>query len=219
MARTSRTVVQIDRLRDQVYALIRDDLKSGDFLPGQRLVELELAEKYGVSRTPVREALFQLSREGLLNETDRGYTTPVFTKRDIFDRLEVKRLLGLRLAAYVAEGAKTADIKLMSKHHREEKDAHEANNIQAFNIANQQFRTQYYMMCENLLLSRCAMLVDDQFQIARNRIHEIAENREKTIYHDERLLAAVNAHDSAAASAEIESFLDFLAVYYAKQMA
>jgi len=45
-------------LRDQVYELIRDDMRSGVLTPGQRLVEVDLAEKYGVSRTPVRERCF-----------------------------------------------------------------------------------------------------------------------------------------------------------------
>src|SRR5580704_1506303 len=45
MARGARVVVQADRLRDQVYELIRDDMRSGVLTPGQRLVEVDLAEK------------------------------------------------------------------------------------------------------------------------------------------------------------------------------
>ena len=50
-------IVQSERLRDQIYKLIRDDLRTGALAPGERLVEVNLAKKLGVSRTPVREAL------------------------------------------------------------------------------------------------------------------------------------------------------------------
>jgi DNA-binding GntR family transcriptional regulator len=216
MAQAARAVVQVERLRDQVYQLIRDDLKSGDFAPGQRLLEVELAERYGVSRTPVREALFQLSRDGLLADSERGYTAPVYTRKDIFDRLEVKRLLGPRVAEHVASTATPLQIKLLGKIHDHEKAAHQAGNVRAFNEANHQFRSQYYAMCDNELLARCALLIDDQFGIARNRIHELDENRQLTVDHDQQLLAAVTAHDPKAAVAEIERFLDFLAAYFAK---
>ncbi|WP_141118825.1 winged helix-turn-helix domain-containing protein, partial [Pandoraea sp. PE-S2R-1] len=51
------------RLRDRIYDAIRDLVEHGKLLPGQRLTEAHLAERFGVSRTPVREALFQLARE------------------------------------------------------------------------------------------------------------------------------------------------------------
>jgi DNA-binding GntR family transcriptional regulator len=216
MARAARVVVQVERLRDQVYQLIRDDLKSGGFAPGQRLLEVELAERYGVSRTPVREALFQLSRDGLLSGNERGYTAPIYTKKDVVDRLEVKRLLALRVAEHVAAGAQPLQIKRLTKFLDQQKSANAAVNIPAFNEANHEFRAQYHSMCENRLLARCAQLVDDQFEVARNRIHELEENRQLSIEHDERLLSAIAAHDAKAAVKIIEGFLDFLEVYYAE---
>jgi GntR family transcriptional regulator, rspAB operon transcriptional repressor len=214
MARGARFVVQVERLRDQVYQLIREDLKSGGFAPGQRLLEVELAERYGVSRTPVREALFQLSRDGLLAETERGYTAPVYSEKDIVDRLEVKRLLGPRVAAHVAAEARAPQIRTLTKLHEHEKTAHAAGDVRAFNEADNQFRSQYLSMCKNALLARCAALVDDQFEIARNRIHEREDNRQATLDHERRLLAAIAAHDSEAARLEEEAFLDFLSAYF-----
>jgi DNA-binding GntR family transcriptional regulator len=210
------SVVQVERLRDQVYQLIRDDLKSGEFSPGQRLTEIELADRYGVSRTPVREALFQLSRDGLLADSERGYTAPVYSRKDLFDRLEVKRLLGPRVAEHVAAAATPQQIKILAKHLDQEKAAHTAGRLRAFNDANYQFRTQYYAMCGNQLLARCAQLIDDQFSTALNRIHELSENRLLSMAYDTNLLAAITARDPKSAVAEVERFLEFLAAYYAK---
>lgn len=55
-----------ETLTQRVIRLIQDDLGSGSFVPGQRLDETSLARRYGVSRTPVREALTQLAASGLI---------------------------------------------------------------------------------------------------------------------------------------------------------
>jgi hypothetical protein len=55
-----------ETLTQRVIRLIQDDLGSGNFIPGQRLDEASLARRYGVSRTPVREALTQLAVSGLI---------------------------------------------------------------------------------------------------------------------------------------------------------
>jgi len=214
MARTAR-VVQADRLRDQVYEFIREDMRSGAFSPGQRLVEVDLADKYGVSRTPVREALFQLTRSGYLDSTERGYSVPIYTKKDVDDRLEVKRLLICAVVARVAETATPLQIRRLTKLNEQEMAAHAAGNISRFVAYNQEFRHEYCAICENKLLARCLNTVEDHFEIARVRIHQVEENRRLSIEHNRRLLAAIAAHDSAAATAEVQSFIDFLDSYYA----
>lgn len=215
MARAARGVVQVERLSDQVYQLIRDDLKSGEFTPGQRLLEVELADKYRVSRTPVREALFQLSREGLLSGNERGYVTPTYSREEIIHRLEVKRLLDPRVAEHVAAEAEPGQVKALAKLHSQGKAAHAASRVKAFIRVNQEFRELYLSLCRNQLLARCLRLVDDQFDVVRSKIHEEARNRERTIDHEAQLLDAIIARDPAAAAAEMEAFLDFLAVFYA----
>ncbi len=52
-------------LRDVVFHTLREAILKGDLKPGERLMELQLAEKLGVSRTPIREAIRMLQQEGL----------------------------------------------------------------------------------------------------------------------------------------------------------
>jgi DNA-binding GntR family transcriptional regulator len=214
MARAVK-VVQADRLRDQVYEFIREDMRSGALSAGQRLVEVDLAEKYGVSRTPIREALFQLTRSGYLDNTERGYSVPTYTKKDVDDRLEVKRLL---ISAVVEQAARTAtplQIRRLTSLHRQEETAHASGSLPRFAKANQEFRHEYCSMCENQMLARCLNMIEDQFEIARVRIHQVEENRRLSLEHNHRLLAAIAAHDATAAAAEVLNFLDFLDRYYA----
>jgi len=216
MARAGRAVIQTERLSTQVYQLLRDDLSSGEFAPGERLVELELAAKYGVSRTPVREALVQLSRDGLLVSEDRGYRTPSFSHADILNRLEVKRLLEPRVAEHAAADGKPEELKALAKMLDKEKAAHAAGKAAAFHLANKEARRIYRSMCGNELLTRCLLLVDNQFDPVRARIHNLAENREKTIHYDNLLYEALQARDPSRAAAAASSIVDFLQSYYAE---
>jgi DNA-binding GntR family transcriptional regulator len=212
----ARAVVQAERLSNQVYELLREDLLTGQFAPGQRLVEVELAERYRVSRTPVREALVQLSRDGLLVGTERGYSTPSFTRADIMNRLEVKRLLEPRMAELAAAGAEPQQTKALAKSLEREKSAHQAGKVKAFNAASQESHRIYWSMCKNELLVRCVSMVDSQFELVRSRIHENPENREKTIEFNERLYQAIIARDRAAARKARLDMLAFLDVYYSE---
>ncbi|HEY4318145.1 MAG TPA: GntR family transcriptional regulator [Herbaspirillum sp.] len=82
---------------------IRDMVLRGDFRGGERLSEVELAARLGVSRTPIRAALQRLEEEGLLEAAQStGYVVRSFTETDIFDAIEVRGTiegLAARLAA------------------------------------------------------------------------------------------------------------------------
>ena len=132
MPGSSRAVAPTERLRDQVYRRMREELQSGLLEPGARLVELQLAKAYGVSRTPVREVLLQLAREGLLTPQERGYLVPVDTQKDVVDRLEVRRLLDARIARHAALEATEAEIAALRKTLERQRAAHEAGRARVF---------------------------------------------------------------------------------------
>ena len=73
-------------LRDVVFNTLRRAILRGELVPGQRLMEIQLAEKMGVSRTPVREALRQLELEGLVQIIpNKGAVVVGVTEKDIED--------------------------------------------------------------------------------------------------------------------------------------
>ncbi len=78
-------------LRDVVFQTLRKAIISGDFEPGERLMEIGLAKKLGVSRTPVREAIRMLELEGLVVMIPRkGAEVARITVKDLKDSLEVR---------------------------------------------------------------------------------------------------------------------------------
>jgi len=94
---TSRVVYQLSQL------IIR-----GELLPGEKLAEIPLAERFGVSRTPIRHALSVLHREGLLirGNSGRSYVVRRFSLEEILNAIEVRSVLEGLAAREVAQGRK-----------------------------------------------------------------------------------------------------------------
>src|SRR3984885_13170148 len=83
---------------------IREMILRGSLYGGQRVAEAMLAETLGMSRTPIRQALPLLAREGLLVESGtRGYVVRTFTRSDILDAIDVRGLLEGFAARRIAE--------------------------------------------------------------------------------------------------------------------
>lgn len=81
-------------LRDVVFKTLRQAILTGDLKPGERLMEIHLANKLGVSRTPIREAIRKLELEGLVTMVPRrGAQVAQITEKSLSDVLEVRRAL------------------------------------------------------------------------------------------------------------------------------
>src|SRR5256885_11988607 len=99
------TALMQDTSSQTVKALLslRDLILSGELKPGDRISELSVVERLGVSRTPIRMALVRLEEEGLLELIPSGgFSVKAFSERDITDAIEIRGTLeGLcaRLAA------------------------------------------------------------------------------------------------------------------------
>ena len=83
-------------LRDVVFNTLRQAILRGEFKPGERLMEIQLANKLGVSRTPIREAIRKLELEGLVIMIPRkGAEVADITEKSLRDVLEVRKELGI----------------------------------------------------------------------------------------------------------------------------
>lgn len=99
--------IRRDSLPDQVQEILREEIVSGVWLPGVRLPEIALSERFGVSRTPLREALKVLESEGLLQlKPHQGAIVADITVNDIEDKLRVLcalEALAVEIACAVAK--------------------------------------------------------------------------------------------------------------------
>jgi len=204
-----KTVVPVERLRDQVYRLIRDDLTAGALAPGERIVESELAERYKVSRTPVREALFQLSRDGLvIAAPERGYIVTVDTPQATSYRHEVRDLVDPHVARHACQAGTAEQKAAFVEAHEHQKAAHDSGQLAEFIEANESFRNQLRAMCDNAMLVQCSAMVDDRAQWARRSVFQHAEYRALEIEHDGHLVAAILRGDASGAEAAVRTYID-----------
>jgi DNA-binding GntR family transcriptional regulator len=103
MAQRGRERIVPSQLERRVYERLRDEIVSGELQPGTQLVEARIAEELGVSKTPVREALIRLQRDGLVTiEPYRGARVAEPSPEDVREILELRLLLECQIARDLA---------------------------------------------------------------------------------------------------------------------
>lgn len=84
------TAIQRLPIRDQIYDALLGEILKGTYRHGDKLKDTDLAREYGISRTPVREALIRLEREGyLVNHLNRGFEVVRLDKRSVLEIYEI----------------------------------------------------------------------------------------------------------------------------------
>ncbi|MGE5553432.1 MAG: GntR family transcriptional regulator [Betaproteobacteria bacterium] len=103
-------------LRELVFESLREAIITGRLRPGERLMEIQLAEELGVSRTPVREAIRKLELEGLVLMIPRkGAYVSQISMKDIADVFEIRRALEGLAARLAAERATEEEIERLER--------------------------------------------------------------------------------------------------------
>lgn len=104
MAKLSLNMDEYLPLRDVVFHALRRAILTGEIKPGERLMEIHLAQELGVSRTPVREAIHKLEQEGLVTMIPRrGAQVAQISEKGLKDVLEVRRALDTFCAELACE--------------------------------------------------------------------------------------------------------------------
>ena len=103
-------------LRDVVFNTLRQAILTGELKPGERLLEIHLANRLGVSRTPIREAIHKLELEGLVTLVPRrGAEVAQITEKSMNDVLEVRRTLDALCAELACDRITEEELKLQSE--------------------------------------------------------------------------------------------------------
>ena len=137
-------------LRDEVFFTLRDRILKGELSPGDRLMEIPLAEKLGVSRTPVREAIRLLEREGLaITIPRRGAQVARMTEKDLSDVLEVREALDELAAEKACKNMNDEIIEKLSAAMDEFKRAARSGDIKVIVEADEAFHHIIYEAADN----------------------------------------------------------------------
>lgn len=103
-------------LRDVVFNTLRQAILTGELKPGERLMEIHLANRLGVSRTPIREAIRKLELEGLVKMIPRrGAEVAQITEKSMNDVLEVRRAMDVLCVELACERISNEELEHLKK--------------------------------------------------------------------------------------------------------
>lgn len=125
-------IAQRGPLRESVYLRLKQEIVDGQLQPGEHLVETKIAERLGVSRNPVREALRRLEQEQLVTASWKGMVVGSLTRESIQEVYAVRAVLealGCRLAAQYITPAEKAQLRDVIKRSRQAVAAHDLDSL------------------------------------------------------------------------------------------
>ena len=189
-----------ERLRQRIFA--------HELTPGDWVDEQKLAEQYGISRTPLREALKVLAAEGLVElKPRRGCYVTEISRQDIDDIFPLMALLEGRCAFIAVQLAKPADIRGLKAIHEKLELAAKENRIDAFFEANQEFHRRIQELTNNRWL--LSVIQDLRKVLKLSRLHSLSlEGRLQQSLEEHRvIMAAFEAGDAQQAEKSMHDHL------------
>ena len=196
---TSNFSIQMNEylpLRDVVFNTLRRAILKGELKPGERLMEIALAEKLGVSRTPIREAIRKLELEGLVIMIPRrGAQVANITEKDLTDVLEVRCCLE-EMAIEKACGRMTEEeLEELSDAEAQFQGLLEEGDLTKLAEADVEFHEIIYRAAENKRLLQ--VLNNLREQIYRYRVEYLKDEktRQRLVKEHQEMLEAIRDRD------------------------
>lgn len=187
-------------LREVVYITLRKAILKGEFKPGERLMEITLANRLGVSRTPIREAIRKLEHEGLVVMIPRkGAQVAKITRQELNDVLEVRTSLEALAASCACERITAEQLVMLKKAEEHFTSLIDNGDLTALAEADVAFHDVIYQATANRRL--ISILNNLREQMYRFRIEYLKEQnvRRSLASEHEAITKAITAHDSKEA--------------------
>ena len=182
-----------------VYEALRNEIRTGRMRPGDRLRELEIAARLGVSRTPVREALKRLDADGLLAFTQpRGLTVAELSHSQMLELYAIREVLAgaaARLAAKHAAPYEILALQQMVVSHQDIVSAQQAAE------ANRQLHAAIVAATHNEYLRRCTTVLSDALALLGPTTYSVPGRIQSGWEENARIVDAIARHDDEAAEA------------------
>jgi len=152
-------------LRERIVDFIKDSVVTGRLKPGERVPEQEIAQNFGISRTPIREAFRQLESEGFLTVTPRkGAVVSPITDKDVSEFYAIKSLLEGYAAKTACEKLTDKEIKRLVGLNSQMRKSAEKNDVKGFFRLDNQFHDTFLKACGNEKLFNLIHHLVQQFE-------------------------------------------------------
>jgi DNA-binding GntR family transcriptional regulator len=187
------------------YSMILDAIDTGTYRPGDRLVESELAERFGVSRTPIREALQRLETQSLLARDGRSLIVASLDHNQMAELYVVRGELEGLAARLAAQNATEEEVKLLREMVEADNDL--KDHPAALARANRRFHKQIHLASHNRFLVRQLDLVHRSMALMATTSLAVVGRGEIAQKEHDRIVSAIEARDGDGAAAALRSHI------------
>jgi DNA-binding GntR family transcriptional regulator len=191
-------------LYEEVAELLRQRIFAHTLAPGSWVDELKIAEEYGISRTPLREALKVLAAEGLVTmKVRRGAYVTEVNEKDLRDVYRLLSLLESDAAGVVATRASATELRELQDLHAELEAA--VHDREAFFATNERFHMRILEISDNRWRSQ--MVADLRKVMKLNRHNSLLKSGriQESLAEHRAVMAALEQRDAAAAMAQMQA--------------
>ncbi len=181
-----------------VYLALREKIIHGDILPGESVKEIELANEFGISRTPIREALKKLESRGLLSyEKNKGMIVPVLGNQAIAELFVIREMLEGTAAFLAAKYATDEEICILKDMITD--DATRLDNPAMLAKTNKLFHHTINQIAHNSYLIEFYSLLDESMSLLGKTTLIDPQRVEKTLAQHQSIVDAIEKRDSELA--------------------
>lgn len=196
-------------LRDVVFNTLHQAILKGELKPGERLMEIQLAQRLGVSRTPVREAIRKLELEGLVVMVPRkGAEVAAITVEDLVDVLEVRSALEVMAARYACDHITDEQLQELKLAENEFRHSLDNRDITACVHADMKFHELIYSATKNRRLLQILNNLREQMYRYRMEYLKDRGTHKKLLGEHETIYNALKNRDKEMAGEAIRSHID-----------
>ena len=179
------------------YQLILDAIDTGVYKPGDRLVESDLADRFGVSRTPIREALQRLETQSLLTRDGRSLIVSSLDHNQLAELYVVRSELEGLAARLAARHATPEEVRVLRD--MVETDRKNVDNPEALSRANRRFHKQIHLASHNRYLVQQLDLVHRSMALLATTSLAAEGRGTAALSEHEKIVAAIEAGDGDSA--------------------
>ena len=182
------------------YQKLRQAMEAGELKPGQRVMEVEVAEWLKVSRTPVRDALRRLESEGMLEmEPRNGLVVASISRQAMLELYVMREVLEATAAKLCARNA--SDIEVLELSELVKREAKLADDLEALVRHNRQFHEAVHRGAHNRYLEKSLSAVNDSMWLLGKSQMLIPQRAAESVREHAELFAAIERRDADEAEA------------------
>ena len=187
------------------YSLILEAISNGEYLPGSPLVESDLADRLGMSRTPIREALQRLETQSILHRDGRSLIVSSLDHDQMGELYTVRGEMEGLAARLAAQHAAEEEIRVLQKMVADDRAL--LDDPEALSLANRRFHKQIHLASHNTYLVQQLDLVHRSMALMATT--SLAAEGRSPVALDEHaaIVAAIAARDGEAAAAALKLHL------------